>query len=89
MSFTPNDIEKIRQLFEDGLKRAKGVDRLDKIKIRAKIRREISLISSLKNPTTDMLLGRWKYKLSEVFSQFPQQFGNELKSHLQKILKNK
>jgi hypothetical protein len=68
MSFTPNDIEKIRLLFEDGLKRAKGVDRVDKIKIRAKIRREISSISSLKNPTTDMVLGRWKYKLSEVFS---------------------
>jgi adenylosuccinate lyase len=67
MSFTPNDIEKIRLLFEDGLKRAKGVDRVDKIKIRAKIRREISSISSLKNPTTDMVLGRWKYKLSEVF----------------------
>ena len=87
MSFTPNDIEKIRLLFEDGLKRAKGVDRVDKIKIRAKIRREISLISSLKNPTTDMILGRWKYKLSDVFSQFPPQFGNDLKSHLQKVLK--
>jgi hypothetical protein len=89
MSFTPNDIEKIRLLFEDGLKRAKGVDRVDKIKIRAKIRREISSISSLKNPTTDMVLGRWKYKLSEVFSLFPQQFGNDLKNHLQKILKKK
>ena len=89
MSFTPNDIEKIRQFFEEGLKRAKGVDRVDKSKSRAKIRREISVISSLKNPTTDMLLGRWKYKLAEVFSQFPQHFGNDLKSFLQKILKNK
>lgn len=89
MSLTPNEIEKMRQLFEDGLKRAKGVDRVEKIKIRAKIRREISLLSSLKNPTTDMVLSRWKYKLSEVFSLFPQHFGNDLKSYLQKILKNK
>jgi len=71
------------------LKRGKGIDRVEKIKIRAKIRREISLISSLKNPTTDMILSRWKYKLSEVFSLFPSQFGNDLQGHLQKILKNK
>ena len=78
MKFEPVDIEKIRQLFEDGLKRTQQLDRVEKMKLRGKIRKEISLVLSWKNPKPDTVFNRWKESLSDVFSLFPRRFRDDL-----------
>ena len=78
MKFERVDIEKIRQLFEDGLKRAQQLDRVEKMKVRAKIRKEINLVLSWKNPKPDTVFNRWRERLSDVFSLFPHRFRDDL-----------
>ena len=89
MSLKPDDIEDIRLLFEDALKRIKKIDKIERIKIRAKIRRELNSIIGWKNPTPDRILKRWDSRLYDVFSIFPFQFRDDLKKLLSKKIKKK
>ncbi len=85
----PHDIEDIRLLFEDALKRSQKIDRIERIKIRGKIRRELNNIIGWKNPTPDRILRRWDSRLSDVLSLFPYQFRDDLKKMLSTIIKRK
>ncbi len=90
MSLMPHDIEEIRLLFEDALKRIQRIDRIERIKIRGRIRRELNNIIGWKNPTPDRILRRWENKLSDVFSLFLHWFRDDLKKMLSiKIKKRK
>ena len=89
MSLQPHDIEDIRLLFEDALKRTQKIDRIERIKIRARIRRELNNIIGWKNPTPDRILKRWDNRLSDVFSLFPYQFRDDLQKMLSKIIKKR
>ena len=89
MAFKSKHTEKIRQMFEDGLKRVQQLDKIERMKMRSKIRREISLVASWKNPKADMILTRWESRLSDVFSIFPRRFKDDLTLLLQGIIKKK
>ena len=89
MSINPHDIEEIRLLFEDALKRTQKIDRIERIKLRGRIRRELSNIVGWKNPTPDRILRRWDSRISDVFSLFPFQFRDDLKKLLSKIIKRR
>ena len=78
MAIKSKYVEQIRQMFEDGLKRAQQLDRIERMKMRSKIRREISLVASWKNPRADVILSRWESRLSDVFSLFPHRFKDDL-----------
>lgn len=81
--------EKIRQMFEEGLKRVQQLEKIERMKMRSKIRREINLVASWKNPKSDMILARWESRLSDVFSLFPRRFKDDLTLLLQDIIKKK
>ncbi len=85
MSLKHDDLEDIRLLFEDALKRIQKIDKIERIKIRGKIRRELNNIIGWKNPTPDRILKRWDSRLYDVFSIFPYWFRDDL----QKMLSNK
>jgi hypothetical protein len=85
MSLKPHDIEDIRLLFEDALKRIQKIDKTERIKIRGKIRRELNNIIGWKNPTPDRILKRWDSRLYDVFSILPYW----LRDDLHKMLSNK
>ena len=89
MSIKPHDIEDIRLLFEDALKRTQKIDRIERIKIRGRIRRELNNIIGWKNPTPDRILRRWDSRLSDVFSILPHQFRDDLQKMLSKKIKRK
>jgi hypothetical protein len=89
MSINPHDIEEMRLLFEDALKRIQKIDRIERIKLRGRIRRELSNIVGWKNPTPDRILRRWDSRLSDVFSLFPFQFRDDLQKMLSKIIKRR
>ena len=71
MQLQPHEIEKMRLLFEDVLRRAQKVDKTEKMKMRSRIRSELVYALQLKNPKPERLLSRWDDKLSEVFSLKP------------------
>lgn len=89
MSLKPHDIEDIRLLFEDALQRSQKIDRIERIKIRGRIRRELNNIIGWKNPTPDRILKRWDSRLSDVFSLFPYWFRDDLQKMLSKIIKRR
>ncbi len=89
MSLRPHDIEEMRLLFEDALKRIQRIDRIERIKIRGRIRRELNNIIGWKNPTPDRILRRWESKLSDVFSLFPHWFRDDLKKMLSTKIKKR
>ena len=89
MSLKPHDIEDLRLLFEDALKRVQKIDKIERIKIRSKLRRELNNISGWKNPTPDRILKRWDSRLSEVFSLLPNWFRDDLQKMLSTKLKKR
>lgn len=89
MSIKPHDIEDVRLLFEDALKRVQKIDKIERIKIRGKIRRELNNIIGWKNPTPERILKRWDSRLSEVFSILPYWFRDDLQRMLTKIIKER
>lgn len=89
MSLKPHDIEDIRMLFEGALKRIQKIDKIERIKIRSKIRRELNNISGWKNPTPGRILKRWDSRLSEVFSLLPNWFRDDLHRMLSRVVKER
>lgn len=86
----PRDIEDIRLLFEDALRRTQKVDRIEKIKMRGMIRNELSHLKVLRNPAPARDMGRWEDKLHHVFEAFPHWFKDDLAKMLSvKIKKRK
>ena len=79
MNLSPRDIEATRRMFEDVLRRTRKVGRVEKMKLRSSVRRELSLASVLAQPTPEGLLSRWEEKLSEVFSIMSHRFKDDLK----------
>ena len=89
MKLIHRDIEDIRLLFEDALKRTKKVDRIEKMKIRGRIRLQLSHLMMWRNPTSERILYRWENKLQDVFLLFPCMFRDELKKLLAKNIKKR
>ncbi|UCD88650.1 MAG: hypothetical protein JSW04_09265 [Desulfobacterales bacterium] len=87
MALKPRHIEKLRKIFEDGLMRVQQLDRIERMQMRSKIRREISFVSSWKNPKAEIIITRWESRLSDVFSLFPHRFKDDLTMLLQEIIK--
>lgn len=71
MQLQAYEIEKMRLLFEDMLRRTHKVSKTEKMKMRSKIRTELMYALTLKNPKPERLMNRWEDKLSEVFSIKP------------------
>jgi hypothetical protein len=84
---TNKDVDKIGTLFESGLNVAMGVSKTDKMKMRRKIRNEISGIVTWDNPSVEMILNRFEIRLSDVFKVTPYGFKEELTTMLAKMIR--
>ncbi len=89
MRLAPNDIQEIRLMFEDFLRRSRSLDRIEKMKMRARIRSELSHIAVLENPKVENILYRWEEQLSDLFSMVPFWFKEDLKALLAKKIRKK
>jgi len=74
LKLNPRDIDDIRLLFEDILRRTRKVDRIEKLRMRAKIRRELLHLMGWRNPTPNGILNRWENNLTDVFAILPSWF---------------
>jgi hypothetical protein len=89
MKLIHHDIEDIRLLFEDSLKRTKKVGRIEKMRIRGRIRLQLSHLIVWRNPTPERVLSRWDNKLQDVFLLFSNRFRDELRTLLTKKIKKR
>ena len=89
MKLTYRNIQDIRLMFEDMLRRNTLVDRMKKIEMRSRIRCELNRISMLINPTSDNIFRRLEDKLGDLFSLFPFWFRDDFKKLLSQIIETR
>lgn len=82
-SLEKSDALEIIKMLEDELNLIPKVDKMQKMKMRAKIRKQVGWLSSFRNPTGDRLYIGLEHRIPEVFSIFPYDFCNHLRDHLE------
>jgi len=80
---TPGDVREILQILEDGINLMPKLNKMEKIKIRSKIRKQYNWLLGLSSPTTDMIFHKLEERLSGVFSSYPYGFSDQLKKRLE------
>lgn len=72
------DVQEIRQFFEDGLNQAQGADKRLKMRMRRKVRDEVFNLLTWEKPTPTGIMNRWEERLQNVFKVMPYSFKDEL-----------
>ncbi len=78
----PDDVKEILQILEDAIHLMPKLDKMDKIRIRSKIRKQYSWLSTLSDPNVDTIYRRLEERLSDVFSLYPFGFADRIKKIL-------
>ena len=77
-----DDVKEILQILEDGIHLIGKLDKMDKIRIRSKIRKQYSWLSTLSDPNVDTIFRKLEERLSDVFSLYPFGFSDRVKKSL-------
>ena len=80
---SPGDVREILQMLEDGIKLTSRLGKVEKMKMRSKIRRQSNWLSGLSSPTPDMFFHKLQERLSDVFYLYPYGFGDRVKKLLE------
>jgi len=70
------------QILEDGINLIPKLDNMDKIRARSKIRKQDSWLSTVSDPSIDMIFRRLEERLSAMFSLYPFGFADCVKKIL-------
>jgi hypothetical protein len=79
----PRDVREILQMLEDGINLVPKLDRLQKMRLRSKVRRLVTWLAGLNNPTADIIYRGLEGKISEVFSAYPYGYRDKIKKLLE------
>jgi len=85
--FNPRDVQEILDMLEEGLHSIPKLGKIEKMKMRSKIRRQGSWIFALLNPTAEMVYDRLEERLSDIFPLYPYDFKEKLKRLLKERAK--
>ena len=80
------DVGEILKMLEDELNLTPKVDKIEKIKMRSRIRKQANWLLGSINPTADRLYKRLEDRLPEVFSLYPYGFCHQLRDLLEEKL---
>jgi len=83
--FSKHDVSEIIDLLENELDSIRKLDRIEKMKMRSKIRKQTNWLLVFGNPTPEKIFKKLEGKLPDVFSLYPFGFSDTLK----KVLKEK
>jgi hypothetical protein len=78
----PDDVREILQILEDGISLMPKLDKMDRIRVRSRIRKQYSWLSALSDPNVDAIFRKLEERLSEVFSLYPFGFADRVKKIL-------
>ena len=81
--FNPRDVREILDMLEDRLNSIPKIGKIEKMKMRSKIRRQGSWIFALLNPTSEMVFERLEERLPDIFPLYPYDFRDKLKRFLE------
>ena len=76
------DVREILDMLEDGINFVPKLDKIEKMKMRSKIRKQASWLLELRNPTAEMIFLTLEHRLSDVFSLYPYGFSDRLRKLL-------
>lgn len=83
--FNPRDVKEIVDMLEDGIISIPKLTKIEKMKMRSKIRNQYGWISALSNPHAGMIYQRLEERLCNIFPLYP----CDLRDKLKKLLKEK
>jgi hypothetical protein len=78
----PDDVREILQILEDGISLMPKLDKMDRIRLRSRIRKQYSWLSALSDPNVDAIFRKLEERLSDVFSLYPFGFADRVKKIL-------
>ena len=82
----PDDVKEILQILEDNIHLIGKLDKMNKIRIRSKIRKQYSWLSTLSDPNVDTIYRKLEERLSDVFVLYPFGFDDRVKKTLARKL---
>lgn len=82
----PDEVREILQILEDGMQLMPKLDKMDRIRIRNKIRKQYSWLAMLNNPHADTLYRKLEERLQDVFRLYPFGFEERFKKLLTRKL---
>ena len=81
-----DDVKEILQILEDGIHLMPKLDKMDRIRMRSKIRKQYGWLSMVSDPNVDTIYRRLEERLSDVFLLYPFGFGDRVKKTLARKL---
>jgi len=81
-----DDVKEILQILEDGIHLMPKLDKMDRIRMRSKIRKQYGWLSMLSDPNVDTIYRKLEERLSDVFSLYLFRFDDRVKKILARKL---
>ena len=80
--FDTRDVKEILDMLEDEINFIPKLDKIEKMKMRSKIRKQANWLLAWSNPTAEMIFQKLEERLSDVFSLYPYGFSDKVKKLL-------
>ncbi len=81
-------MREIIEMIENQLQCVQGLDRIEKMKMKTKIRQQSKWLGAVLNPSPKIILEKMQKKMPDVFSALPYGFRDELKEFLEENMRN-
>ena len=81
-----DDVKEILQILENGIHLIPKLDKMDRIRMRSKIRKQYGWLSMLSDPNVDTIYRKLEERLSDVFSLYLFGFDDRVKKILARKL---
>lgn len=81
-------INEMTEMIESQLQCVQGLDRIEKMKMKTKIRQQSKWLGAVLNPSPKVLMEKIQKKMPDVFAALPYGFRDELKDFLEENIRN-
>lgn len=81
-------VREMNEMIENQLQCVQGLDRIEKMKMKTKIRQQSKWLGAVLNPSPKIILEKMQNKMPDVFSALPYGFRDELKEFLEENMRN-
>ena len=82
------DVREIIEVLEEQLYSVPQLNKIEKMKMKTKIRHQAAWLTSVLNPTPKRVYDKMKTKMSDVFMLFPYGFNDDFQEFLDEKLRN-
>lgn len=77
-----DDVREIVEMIEEQLQRMPQIDRIQKMRLKSKIRHQAAYLGTILNPTPKRVLERLKSRMPDVFNVIPYGFNDTIQDFL-------